>query len=120
VPSEPKKTAAPVALSADTERRLSALFEPKDRNAARSMLVKECGAGMGDSNSPTDAGLERIRFAALKLSEGRLDKLRQAIELGKQDFRDLLMASGFGHDPKAHLAWTPSAQGGTRPDGGVS
>jgi hypothetical protein len=45
----------------------------------------------------------------LKLSEGNLDKLNRAVALAKTDWRDLLMAAGFGEDIKAHLAW-PSEQ----------
>jgi hypothetical protein len=53
-------------------------------------------------------GLERCRFAALKLSCGQLEKLRGAIELAAKDWRDLLMAAGFGRDLEAHLRWLPS------------
>lgn len=52
--------------------------------------------------------LERVRFAALKLSTGSLAGLRRAVELAKLDARDLLMAAGFGHDVRAHEAWFPA------------
>jgi hypothetical protein len=42
--------------------------------------------------------MERVRFAVLKLSGGDLEKLRKAIKLAQTDWRDLLMAAGFGHD----------------------
>ena len=46
--------------------------------------------------------LERLRYAALKLSGGRLDALREAVELARIDWRDLLMGAGFGYDVHAH------------------
>ncbi len=51
--------------------------------------------------------MERIRFAVLKLSEGNMDKLIQAIELAQAGWRDVLMASGFGEDVEAHNRWSP-------------
>lgn len=49
--------------------------------------------------------LERITAAALKQSEGSLENLDAAMELGSKDWRDLLMAAGFGHDLSAHDVW---------------
>ncbi|RYE54393.1 MAG: hypothetical protein EOP20_11935 [Hyphomicrobiales bacterium] len=48
---------------------------------------------------------ERIAAAALKMSEGSLEKFGAAIKLAVKDWRDLLMAAGFGHDVSAHEAW---------------
>lgn len=49
--------------------------------------------------------MERIRFAALKLSRGNPHKLLRAIEEARMDWRDLLMAAGFGTDENAHEIW---------------
>ena len=57
----------------------------------------------------TVAGLERVRLAALKCSDGDLAKLDAAIALANRDFRDLLMAAGFS-DPTAHLDWRPGGE----------
>jgi len=54
-----------------------------------------------------DAKLERLQFAALRLSEGNLDKLNRAIALSNRDWRDLLMAAGFAEDINAHVSWVP-------------
>ena len=54
------------------------------------------------------AGLERIRFAALKLSNGDLGELRQAVQIAGIDWRDVLVAAGFGHDLRAHERWFPA------------
>jgi hypothetical protein len=57
----------------------------------------------------TPDGLERVRFAALKLSEGNMEKLHRAVKLAKADWRDLLVAAGFADSVHAHKHWvTPS------------
>ena len=53
---------------------------------------------------------ERIRLAALKVSEGKMDKLKAALALAKKDFRDILMWADFG-DPMAHARWVPEPCG---------
>ena len=50
---------------------------------------------------------ERVLFAAIRASGGDLTALEQAIELGKADWRDLLMSGGFGYDVNAHEHWVP-------------
>lgn len=50
--------------------------------------------------------LERVRFAALKLSKGDLRELKKAVKLAQTDWRDLLMAAGFGNDVNAHKKWS--------------
>jgi hypothetical protein len=81
-------------LSDETEKRMSLLFPPSQQQFVRTILFEECG------NS------ERLHFAALKLSEGRLDRLEHAIALAKVDWRDLLMAAGF-EEVDAHTSWLP-------------
>ncbi len=93
------------SVSVDTERAIDRLFAPEERGIARKLLAEECGANLPFLKGADAVELERYRFAALKLSNGTLDGLRQAIELAKADWRDLLVAAGFGHDVNAHKAW---------------
>ena len=58
---------------------------------------------------------ERLRFAALKESRGDIEVLKEAIALGKVDFRDLLRCAGFAWDPMKHQAWLPKAMGPRKP-----
>lgn len=71
------------------------------------MLVDECGSNLPFLQNLDMFGLERFRFAALKMSAGDLDRLREAISVAQQDWRDLLMAAGFGQDLTAHERWLP-------------
>jgi hypothetical protein len=97
------------SLSPETQRRLDILFREEDRASAACLLVEQCGNNLPFCENSTPQSLERIRFAALKLGGGDLLKLQQAIDLAKVDWRDLLMAAGFGHNARAHESWMPKA-----------
>ena len=99
-------------LSPETRRRLDVVFASHDRAAAEWMLVDECGNNLPFLHELDEFQLERFRFAAMRLSHGRLDGLRQAVELAKTDWRDLLMGAGFGEDVTEHERWWPSEHAG--------
>lgn len=90
-------------LSSATEQRLALPFAPDAQEEARTVLLSECGTNIPGWKS---AGRERLHFAALKLSAGKLDKLQRAVNIAKIDFRDVLMAAGFG-EPTDHISWFP-------------
>jgi len=96
-----------VPLSAEARRRVDLLFAGAAHDAAARLLETQCGDKLPFMQHASAADLDRVRFAALKLSQGRLDKLREAIALAQVDWRDLLMAAGFGHDVDAHRRWLP-------------
>lgn len=98
-------------LSPRTRSHLEALFEPGDLAAAERILVSRCGARLPGMARASPLELERIRFAALRLSKGRLPDLAEAAALAETDWRDLLVAADFADDPAAHLRWTPSKSG---------
>jgi hypothetical protein len=102
----------PVPLSPETLRRLEMLFTPADRPEAEALLVNECGNNLSFLEELDMYRLERFRYATLKLSGGDLSMLRRAANLAKQDWRDLLMAAGFGEDITAHERWLPGADAG--------
>ncbi len=98
----------PVPLSPATRQRVDRLFRHQDRATAAAMLADRCGNNLPLLEALDELQLERVRFAALRLSEGNLDELARAIELAKSDWRDLLMAAGFGDHPRAHQSWLAS------------
>lgn len=73
------------------------VFAPDDREQARELIEV--------AEWPREH--ERCQIAAIKCSDGRIDRLVSAIDQASIDYRDLLMAAGFGHDTTAHLRWTP-------------
>ena len=97
----------PVPLTEATLRRVEALFRGDETLLAARLLTDECGSDLPFCADLDAHGLERIRFAALKLSDGRMAGLREAVLLAKRDWRDLLMAAGFAHDTSAHERWVP-------------
>jgi hypothetical protein len=88
------------------------LFPPDQRELVRAILSEECGNNLPFLNDLDEVKLERFQFAALKLNAGDLDKFDQAIALAKRDWRDLLMAAGFGEDVNAHASWLPKQMWG--------
>jgi hypothetical protein len=109
LPPIPEKIGV-VQLSAETTSRLEILFRPEDRAEVIRLLVEKCGDNLPWYEQATPESLDRPRFAALKLSEGNLSRLRDAVRLANIDWRDLLVAAGFANDPKAHEHWIPKTR----------
>jgi hypothetical protein len=97
-------------LSPETQRRLDALLAGPARQVAGDLLVTQCGANLPLWRSTDPEGLEHIRFAALKLSHENLAELRRAVDIAQVDWRDVVVAAGFGLDPRAHERWFPDGQ----------
>jgi hypothetical protein len=94
-------------LSPETLRRINILFSEENREAAKTLLYEKCGNNLPGLSQTNTNEMERLRVAALKCSDGNLSKLESAIKLAQRDYRDLLMAAGFGHDIYAHQTWEP-------------
>jgi len=92
-------------LSEDTHALIERMFPPELRAQVVDLLTRECGNNLPFAESLEEYGLERVRFAALKMSGGDLDKLRAAVEHAKIDSRDVLMGAGFGDSLTAHKEW---------------
>lgn len=95
-----------IELSSETIDRIHALF-PEDQWAVVEQLL--LAHGVFDRMTAPDWSelAERVRFAVLKLSRGNLDVLSRQLDAAQIDWRDTLMAAGFGHDTSAHLGWKP-------------
>lgn len=106
-PAARQDTMSDIELSAETTRRLDALFSGPMRQAAAELLMTQCGANLPFNENADANRLERIRFAALKLSQGDLGKLASAVQRAQVDWRDVLVAAGFGNDIHAHQSWFP-------------
>lgn len=97
-----------IELSSATRDRLLMIFREHDAPEVERLLAEECADTLPLLGEPaTPAGLERIRFAALKLSGGEPQRLREAILLARADWRDLLVAAEFADDVHAHEKWLP-------------
>jgi hypothetical protein len=72
------------------------------------LLRTECGDNLPLVKPTFKKLAKRIRYAVLRLSEGDMDKLQQEIREAQIDWRDTLMAAGFGNDASAHTSWKPA------------
>jgi hypothetical protein len=82
---------------------IESLFASNERETITKIMIEECNAEKIYASS--EAGVERIQLAVLKLSDGDTDKFLAAVELAQIDWRDVLVAAGFGDDTEAHLEW---------------
>jgi cobalamin biosynthesis Co2+ chelatase CbiK len=93
------------ALTDKTRRIVERLFPRDQHDAVRELLVDACGATLPFAGTLRDAGIERVRLAVLKLSEGDLAKLYQMAGYASVDWRDVLVWAGFGESLAAHSEW---------------
>jgi hypothetical protein len=102
-----------IPLSAAVRQRLEMLFAEPARTQASELLERECGDGLPMTSHADLDFYDRIRLAVLKLSNGNLDTLRREIENARFDWRDVLVAAGFGSDVEAHSKWMPGGRVGS-------
>ena len=83
---------------AKLQQAISILFEPEEYESAVLMLddfqIDRCPVSL------------YLKLAAVRCSGGSLQRLEDAIEMGNQDFRELLLDAGF-EGTNAHLRWVP-------------
>jgi hypothetical protein len=82
------------------------LFTQSDRPIVERILVERVGANLPLVADDADL-VERVRYAVLKLSGGDVQDLERHVGVACVDWRDVLVAAGFGRDPRAHLKWNP-------------
>lgn len=83
------------------------MFAPEGRGQAERLLAEECAENLPFTQDTDPIKSERLRFAVLKLSRGDLKELKKWIDDAKIDWRDVLMAAGFGYDVTEHERWNP-------------
>ena len=99
-------------LSPETRKRVDFLFLADEREEVIRLLEESCGTNLPFCENKNEFELERIRYAALKLSNGDVKRLQDAVRLASIDWRDLLMAAGFGYDATIHNSWLPNGHNG--------
>jgi hypothetical protein len=97
----------PLSLTPLTTATVNQLFAEDLRPAVLALLDSQCANNLPLCQTWTAEQLERLQLAALKVSGGHLAALQEAIRLAQTDWRDLLCAAGFAHDPLAHKRWQP-------------
>jgi hypothetical protein len=115
-----------IELSLAAKERVRALFREQDVAVAEGLLARSADSDWLISDVMRQ-GVDRIVFAMIRLSAGRVDRLESvAIPLFRRDWRDLLVAADFAEDVHAHEKWRPRRfdssvedawMGGRRPAG---
>ena len=90
-------------MSPELTRKITELF-PADAEAVAALLETKCGEHLPMIAKQGETGIERVRCAVLKLSEGKMDKLEHAIDRANRDWRDVLVWSGFSAG-ETHTTW---------------
>lgn len=78
---------------------------PNKSGEVKLLLEKQCGQNLPLCDNATSESLQRLHFAALKVSAGKIDVFFKAIDLAKSDWRDLLVWAEFADDLEAHMKW---------------
>src|SRR3954453_23844207 len=94
-------------LTSETEQRIALLFPEDQRDHVPTLLLEQCGHKLPFLQTVDAVGMDRFRFAVLKLSNGHTRELQDALKLAQTDWRDLLVAAGFANNLNAHAAWLP-------------
>jgi hypothetical protein len=81
-----------VELSERIKRRISRDYTPDDRQAVEEILID-----LMSYMESKGIDAERVIAATLLDAEGEPDKLLDAVQLARIDFRDILMGSGLEH-----------------------
>jgi hypothetical protein len=97
-------------LSPRTWKLVQIIF-PNDAVSVGRILIEECGQNLPFCQGRDEYQLERLRFAALKISEGDRQRLELAIFEAKRDWRDELVWAGFAERLDAHEKWADEMLG---------
>ena len=98
-------------LTNNTIERIDLLFQgAEDRQFVTKILIEQCGANLPFYEDATPEFCERIRYAVLKLSNGSLAEFQRAVKIANEDWRDSLVAAGFGSSVTIHESWWPGNQ----------
>ena len=95
-----------LSLSPLVGGHVARLFPIEQQDDVARALIEECGSGRLYKKMDWTALTERVQCAVLRMSEGRLDKLAEAINLYHSDWSSLLKIAGFSSDIHAHESWT--------------
>ena len=94
-----------IDLTLLTKEAIAQLFDPPIVAAVEELLIGECGNNLPLYQAATPEGLERIRSAVLKISNGHAEKLLETISIAKRGWRDVLVWAGFADHLEAHQEW---------------
>ena len=94
-----------IPLSQRTSRIAEILLQDSDRSRITSRLITETAENIPMWHDFTPEGMERIRFAVLKLIVQNPKNENIAFNHAQMDWRDIFMAAGFAESATEHESW---------------
>jgi hypothetical protein len=76
-------------LSPNIAKAVEKLFSDENKEEVVRLLTEQCAENLPNCKNEDEYDLENLRFQALKLSEGNIEKLRDAIRMANEDWREL-------------------------------
>lgn len=76
-------------LSPNVTKAVERLFSGESKAEVVRLLTEQCADNLPNCKNEDEYDLEDLRFQVLKLSDGNIEKLRAAVLLANQDWRDL-------------------------------
>lgn len=95
----------PIPLSSRCERVAAQLFVEPLCTHVKNRLLAEASENIPFHENSDSAGMDRIRFAIMKLVAKPNAEEAVIFALAKQDWRDLFVAAGFGYSADEHNQW---------------
>jgi len=93
------------ALTDVTVQVIGRLFTEADRATVADLLARQCSTNLPLTELWETHHFERVWLAVLKLGDGDTVKLREAVRIAQIDWRDVLVAAGFGNSLQEHHRW---------------
>lgn len=103
--NRPEDRSGGIPLSNRTRRLIARLFSKAEGTVISDCLYRSVSANIPFCSDSSPEDMERIRFAILKMTKQSPLNLAVGISLAQSDWRDLLMAAGFGDDEDQHMTW---------------
>jgi hypothetical protein len=94
-----------IPLSQNTIELIEKFYPNENKKKVIKILENECADNLPFLEKASPQKMERFRFAVLKIGKTNFNKLVEAIELGKIDWRDLLVKAKFANSTDAHKLW---------------
>jgi hypothetical protein len=106
-------------LSPATCQLILQVFSAQDQPEVAQVLANRCADNLPFLENQDEYGLEPMRFAVVKLSQGNIAEFRWWANMAQTDWRDVLAAAGFAGSPTAHQQWASMSYGitSTKPNG---
>ena len=98
-------------IAAEIRRLIEREFAREHWDVVSELLAAKCATNLPLLGDAPHEAIERIQFAVIKLCNGKFDELDRHIAIANIDWRDTLVAAGFGHSVQAHRRWFDERMG---------